>query len=475
MLPEAEMIKENQRLLNQLNVLSDGAIVFLSMLIGYWIRFYVFVGSISVGLSITIYFAIAAAVMSMLIFAVLGLYESFRVSILQREISRLFGGMLLVTLLLLAALFLMHMDNASRWHLAIFFSTAMMLLCGKRLTLRGILSKLRETGFNQKHVLIVGSGPMAEHYFEEITRHKTFGFHPLGYVSDSLDLHDVEHLGDYSSLERVLEATHPDEVVVAISDTDYSKMPVIIDACEKNGTKLSLIPFYALYMPANPQIDNLGGIPMINLRRIPLDNFGNAFIKRAVDITGSFLLLLVLSPLMLITALGVKLSSPGPVVFKQERVGLNKKIFKMYKFRSMRANGKETCGWSTNMDERRTRFGSFIRKFSIDELPQLYNVLIGSMSLVGPRPEVPFFVGQFKEEVPRYMVKHQVRPGITGWAQVNGLRGDTSILERVNHDIYYIENWTPLLDIKILFMTLFKFVNKETLRSTADEAQVSRS
>jgi Undecaprenyl-phosphate glucose phosphotransferase len=315
---------------------------------------------------------------------------------------------------------------------------------------------------------------MAEHYLEKIVQHKTFGFHAVGYVSDSSDLQGIECLGGYAALESILEASHPDEVVVAISDTDYSKMPMIIAACEKNGTKLSLIPFYALYMPANPQIDNLGGIPMINLRRIPLDNFGNAFMKRAVDIAGSFLMLLVLSPLMLITAIGVKLSSPGPVIFKQERVGLNKKPFKMYKFRSMRVNGKETCGWSTKVDERRTRFGSFIRKFSIDELPQLYNVLIGSMSLVGPRPEVPFFVGQFKEEVPRYMVKHQVRPGITGWAQVNGLRGDTSILERINHDIYYIENWTLLLDIKILFMTLFRFMNKERIRNTKDEAHALR-
>ena len=198
------MIKENQRLLNQLNVLSDGVIVFLSMLIAYWVRFRVFTGSESVGLRVTIAFAAASAVMSMLIFAVLGLYESFRVSHLQREISRIFGGMLLLTLLLLAALFLLHMDNASRWQLAAFFAVSMLLLWIKRLVLRGLLGRLRETGFNQKHVLIVGSGTMAGHYLEEIARHKTFGFSALGYVSDSPDLQGLAYLGGYNALESIL-------------------------------------------------------------------------------------------------------------------------------------------------------------------------------------------------------------------------------------------------------------------------------
>ena len=169
---------------------------------------------------------------------------------------------------------------------------------------------------------------------------------------------------------------------------------------------------------------------------------------------------------MLFAAVGVKLSSPGPILFKQERVGLNKKPFYMYKFRSMRVNDRQTTGWSTNSDPRKMKFGSFIRKFSIDELPQFFNVLKGDMSLVGPRPELPFFVNRFKESIPLYMVKHQVRPGITGWAQVNGLRGDTSIRARVDYDLYYIENWSMLFDIKILLMTPFKGVvnHQESLK-----------
>ena len=240
-------------------------------------------------------------------------------------------------------------------------------------------------------------------------------------------------------------------------------MQDIIANSEKNGVKVSLIPFYTKFLPAHPVYDEIGDVSLINIRHIPLDNIGNAFIKRTMDIVGSLLLVLLTSPLMLFAAIGVKLSSPGPILFRQERVGLGKKPFYMYKFRSMRVNDQQTTGWSTNSDPRKTRFGSFIRKFSIDELPQFFNVLKGDMSLVGPRPELPFFVNQFKESIPLYMVKHQVRPGITGWAQVNGFRGDTSIKGRIEHDLYYIENWTFLFDIKILFMTIFHFSNSEKL------------
>ena len=184
-----------------------------------------------------------------------------------------------------------------------------------------------------------------------------------------------------------------------------------------------------------------------------------------MDIVGSLLLIILTSPVMLVCALGVLLSSPGPVIFKQRRIGRNKQPFDMYKFRSMRVNSQQETGWSSQHDDRKTKFGAFMRKCSLDEFPQFFNVLKGDMSLVGPRPEVPFYVDQFKDEIPLYMVKHQVRPGITGWAQVNGLRGDTSIKARVEHDIYYIEHWRLLFDLKILLITVFKgkFMNEEKL------------
>ena len=248
-------------------------------------------------------------------------------------------------------------------------------------------------------------------------------------------------------------------------------MKKIINACEKDGTKLSVIPSYVKYMPANPQVDSINGLPLINLRRIPLDNVGNALIKRTADIVCALLLIVLTSPLMLIAAIGVKLSSPGPIIFKQERVGKDKKSFYMYKFRSMKVNSSQNTGWSKNEDNRKTWFGSLIRKCSVDELPQFFNVLKGDMSLIGPRPELPFFVEQFREEIPRYMVKHQVRPGITGWAQVNGFRGDTSISKRIEYDLYYIENWSPAFDLRILLMTVFCMFNREKINSQRDKGK----
>ena len=223
------------------------------------------------------------------------------------------------------------------------------------------------------------------------------------------------------------------------------------------------IPDYNNIIPTRPYTEDLMGLPVINIRHVPLTNTFNAFIKRSVDLVGAVCAIIIFSPIMLVTAIVIKLTSPGPLIYTQERVGLHNRNFKMYKFRSMevQAPSDEKSKWTTPHDPRVTPVGRFIRKTSIDEMPQFFNVLKGDMSLVGPRPERPFFVEKFKEEIPRYMVKHQVRPGLTGWAQVNGYRGDTSITKRIECDLYYIENWTLGLDFKILFLTIFKgFINK---------------
>ena len=233
--------------------------------------------------------------------------------------------------------------------------------------------------------------------------------------------------------------------------------------CEKSGVHTKFIPDYNNIIPTKPYTEDLVGLPVINIRRVPLSNMLNAFVKRAMDIFGALVALTLFSPVMLIITVIIKVTSPGPLIFKQERIGLQNKPFYMYKFRSMVVQdaSKEKAGWTVKNDPRVTPVGKFIRKTSIDELPQLFNILKGDMSLIGPRPERPQFVDKFKEEIPRYMIKHQVRPGLTGWAQVNGLRGDTSIQKRIEYDLYYIENWTLGFDIKILFLTFFKgFINK---------------
>ena len=244
---------------------------------------------------------------------------------------------------------------------------------------------------------------------------------------------------------------------------EYYKLGDMVAICEKSGVHTKFVPDYYKFISTNPVTEDLNGLPVINIRNVPLTNTVNKCIKRLVDIIGSIVCIILFSPIMAVVAVLVKKSSPGPIIFCQERVGLHNKPFKMYKFRSMgvQSASKEQKAWTVHNDPRVTPVGRIIRKTSLDELPQLFNVLKGDMSLIGPRPERPLFVEKFKEEIPRYMIKHQVRPGLTGWAQVNGYRGDTSIRKRIEYDLYYIENWTLGFDFKIIFLTFFKgFINK---------------
>ena len=458
------MIKENQRTLNQINGLTDVLILFPCMILAYFIRFTLFRGMPGhIGLSYYLMAVLCVSPLFWLLYGLMGLYDSFRAKNFLQEFSLLLRSNTIIFGILLAFFFAFKQFHLSRWTLFVFFALATITVAVKRWFLRRLLRSFREHGYNLKHVLLIGCGEQAQAYCRAVQNDRTLGFCVDSYLAPRDCLPGISYRGTYDALAHVLERAAPDEVVIALEADEYPYLQSIIASSEKNGVKMSLIPFYNKYMPSRPSIDEVGDVSLVNLRHIPLDNIGNAFLKRAVDIVGSLLLIVCTSPIMLFAALGVKLSSPGPILFKQERVGLNKKPFYMYKFRSMRVNDKQNTGWSTNSDPRKTKFGSFIRKFSIDELPQFFNVLMGDMSLVGPRPELPYFVNQFKESVPLYMVKHQVRPGITGWAQVNGFRGDTSIQGRIEHDIYYIENWTLLFDIKILFMTVFKFSNSETI------------
>lgn len=458
------MIKENQRTLNQINGLTDVLILFPCMILAYFIRFTLFHGMPGhIGLSYYLMAVLCVSPLFWLLYGLMGLYDSFRAKNFLQEFSLLLRSNTIIFGILLAFFFAFKQFHLSRWTLFVFFALATIAVAVKRWFLRRLLRSFREHGYNLKHVLLIGCGEQAQAYCRAVQNDRTLGFCVDSYLAPRDCLPGISYRGTYDALAHVLERAAPDEVVIALEADEYPYLQSIIASSEKNGVKMSLIPFYNKYMPSRPSIDEVGNVSLVNLRHIPLDNIGNAFLKRAVDIVGSLLLIVCTSPIMLFAAIGVKLSSPGPILFKQERVGLNKKPFYMYKFRSMRVNDKQNTGWSTNSDPRKTKFGSFIRKFSIDELPQFFNVLMGDMSLVGPRPELPYFVNQFKESVPLYMVKHQVRPGITGWAQVNGFRGDTSIQGRIEHDIYYIENWTLLFDIKILFMTVFKFSNSENI------------
>ncbi|MBR6406507.1 MAG: undecaprenyl-phosphate glucose phosphotransferase [Lachnospiraceae bacterium] len=337
----------------------------------------------------------------------------------------------------------------------------------QRNILRYIMVAVRKKGLNKKTILVVGYSRGAEGFLDRVRNNARWGYQIYGILDDRMPkgttFEKYEVIGKIDELAEILERNEVDEVFVTLRLREYEKLEEVVHACEKAGVMTKFVPDYGNLMSNNPYTEDLLGLPVIYVRQVPLNDILNAFMKRAMDIIGSLIAIILFSPVMLVTAILVKLSSPGPVIFKQERVGLHNRPFMMYKFRSMGVQREEDerGEWTTKNDPRVTKVGKIIRKTSIDELPQLFNVLSGKMSLVGPRPERPQFVEIFREEIPRYMVKHQVRPGMTGWAQVNGYRGDTSIRGRIDHDIYYIENWSLGLDFKILFLTVFKgFINK---------------
>ncbi|QOX65079.1 undecaprenyl-phosphate glucose phosphotransferase [Anoxybacterium hadale] len=460
------MIRENQRIFNTVQILADAFIFLTSMGCAYFLRFYRYEGG-HIRLEFYLQLCVVAIPIYLLIFNYYQLYESYRSKRLLLEIGRIikanFAGIIFIFLLS----FLIKEVNISRMVILLFgfFNTICMLI--SRIALRKTLRAFRRKGYNIKRLLIIGCSNLSMDFSKKIMSNKNLGYFVVGFLSNKMSACDVPpfpygipHKGTFSDLEEVIAKEGVDEAVVALEYDQYDALPDIIEICEKSGTKVSVIPFYTKYLPARPYIDEVEGLPVINIRRIPLDNLLNNWAKRLFDVFSALVLIILLSPILLAAALGVKLSSPGPILYKQERVGLNKKNFMMYKFRSMKmaSDGSDKTAWSTRNDPRKTKFGTFIRKYSIDELPQLFNVLEGTMSLVGPRPEIPYHVYNFKEQIPLYMVKHQVRPGITGWAQVNGLRGDTSIKKRIEHDIFYIENWSFLFDLKILIMTIFKGV-----------------
>lgn len=463
------MIKENQKLFNQLNVLSDAVISIVAVVFSYLLVFYLLVFERNYPLVDYIKLALLFVPVQLFTFGCIGLYDSYRTSTFGKELVRIIEAFFIDGLIMIAMLYIVKIINFSRWALAIFLMLDILMVSVKRLILRKTLKRFREKGYNKKYVVLIGGGDTARNYLETIRREKQMGFECAGYIADESDI-DAEYLGSFSEMFNILDRYSYSEAVCALDSDEMEHLGAAVEACEITGTKISVIPAIYQYMSATPAIDMVGGIPMMNIRRIPLDNMGNAFMKRAMDVIGSLVMIILSSPVMLISALVIKLTMGGQVIFRQQRVGLNKKIFTMYKLKSMKDNKESDTAWSTDNDPRKTRFGAFIRKFSIDELPQLFNVLKGDMSLVGPRPEIPFYVDSFKHSIPMYMLKHQVKPGMTGLAQVNGYRGDTSIKKRIEYDIEYIENWNIFLDISILIRTVFAgFVNKEKLKTKENE------
>lgn len=382
----------------------------------------------------------------LLLYSIFQLYMPRRVKSYRKELMDIIRANGIGFMIFILVLYFIKQEHFSRQMLCIFFFINISLEFASRYLIRTILWKMRKQGLNQKHILMIGESQMAEQYMDRLRENPKWGYQVFA------------HLKDEEKLERILEGNELDEVVIALRAEDYGKLERIVDVCEKAGVHTKMIPDFGNVISTRPYIEDVQGIPVIHVRRDPLNIMRNRAAKRAVDLIGATVAIILFSPVMLLTVLVVALTEEGSVIYRQERVGLHNQVFYMYKFRSMimQDEEKEKAEWSTRNDPRITPVGKLIRRTSIDELPQLFNVLKGEMSLVGPRPERPQFVQKFRDEIPRYMVKHQVRPGMTGWAQINGYRGNTSIEKRIEYDLYYIENWTMVFDMKILILTIFK-------------------
>jgi Undecaprenyl-phosphate glucose phosphotransferase len=466
------LIRDHQKYFNRLLVLLDAVVVAAS----YWLAWFLWLsGSVKemepgTGILPTeFYFTALIAIIPgyLILYNTFDLYSSKRTAKTTYEIFNIMKANTIGLIAIMVVLFAVNIPDFSRGMVGVFYGINIVADSMMRKYVRSILRFIRKKGYNIKHILLVGYSRAAEEYINKVTSNPEWGYVVCGILDDRVPVDavykGVKVIGDIDSLQAILPENQLDEIGITLALADYDRLEYIVNICEKSGVHTKFIPDYNSVIPSHPYLEDFGGLAVVNIRRVPLANTANMLIKRFVDIFGAVVAIVLFSPIMLIAVIGVKTTSKGPLIFKQERVGLHNRPFQMYKFRSMEVQESEDekKGWTRKNDPRVTKIGRILRKTSIDELPQFFNVLKGDMSLIGPRPERPLFVEKFKEEIPRYMIKHQVRPGITGWAQVNGYRGDTSIRKRIEYDLYYIENWSMALDFRILFLTFFKgFINK---------------
>jgi Undecaprenyl-phosphate glucose phosphotransferase len=388
-----------------------------------------------------------------------GQYLVHRLRRFREEMVAVVKGAALLALLVMATTFYRHDPYESRGIMVLFMAlTAGGMLAARRLTWEAV-RRLRRHGFNQSNVLIVGTGRVARKTARALKSAGWMGLNNCGFVEDNPGrwAGDLAVLGTTANLPELVEQHRVEHVFIALPLNRHAEARRVFDVLAQSLVEVRLVLDVPNLAGLSLTTTNLDGLPVIGLRESP--HFGlNLLVKRTMDVVLSSVGLVLLSPLLAMIALAVKRSSPGPVFYRQERCGLNGKPFAMLKFRTMRTDAEAQTGpvWAVKDDPRRTWLGSFLRRSSLDELPQLVNVLKGDMSLVGPRPERPVFIHQFRQTIPNYMARHCVKAGITGWAQVHGWRGNTSLRKRLQYDLYYITHWSPFLDIRILWMTLFR-------------------
>lgn len=472
-MPYRGLIREYSSLFNMMQRLMDWLAIYLSGIFAYYAadldEFFASLGIYSMPIAYTYVLAIAV-LLAIAIFPFLPIYRTWRGGSIYLEIKYISLGWLL-TAFFLATFALMTKTGAvySRHWAGVWFISGWFTLVSLRVLLRLLLRWMRSMGLNHRHIVIVGAGELGKEVAERINSASWIGLEIVGFFIKNGHNKSTGHmnssvpiLGDLSSLSQFVQRHSIDQIWIAMPLKEEDTVRAVLHELRHCAVDICYIPDIYGFQLLNHSFTEIAGLPVLNLSASPMEGV-NRWLKATEDQVLAFIILVLVSPLMVLIALGVKFSSPGPVFYRQERVSWNGIPFVMLKFRSMKVGVEDQTGpqWARRYESRATWFGALLRRSSLDELPQFINVLKGDMSIVGPRPERPVFIEQFKNEIPDYMKKHLVKAGITGWAQINGWRGDTDLKKRVEHDIYYIENWSIWFDLKIIFLTLLKgFVNK---------------
>ncbi|HEV7243277.1 MAG TPA: undecaprenyl-phosphate glucose phosphotransferase [Thermoanaerobaculia bacterium] len=459
------MIETKHRTLSSVYLVNDAVASNLAMLCAWALRFRFEVIPVVKGpqeLSTYVKLLPIVTLVFPLAFAVQGLYRIRPTRSKAEEWLSVAVGSVVATIILSGVLLWVRIGSAdlhySRATLALFMVLAMAFVMIGRTAVRLFVERRHRAGKDLDRVLIAGNGELARAVLERMKAHRErLGFRIVGYLRNGTDeeLPGLECLGSTAEAEEVVKTHAIDHVFVALPHASTQAMMALLDRLTRNLVAIHVVPDLLQFMVLRSRVEDLDGLPTINLSETPLEGWSR-FVKRGFDLVVTIAALIVLSPVMAIVAIAIWLEDGAPIFYRQVRMGLDGKPFEMVKFRSMRVGAEIATGavWAAKDDPRRTRVGRFIRAWSLDELPQLWNVLVGDMSVIGPRPERPEFVEQFRAEFPHYMLRHKVRAGMTGWAQVHGWRGNTSMRMRIEHDLYYIENWSLLLDLKILAMTV---------------------
>ncbi len=457
------MLKKHSQFFESLLFISDLFIIALSWLASYYFRF--FAGVIPVDKGVPGLFKYSLLLVPIIViwafaFKGFGLYRPKRIGSRRAELYDISKACVVSVLVLIALAYFLRFD-ISRTLFAVFTVINILALSIGRLLFRAALRYLRRNGYNLRFALIVGSGRPAASLIERLERHPEVGIKIEGIVSttegEAGKAANVKPLGHYRDIREIIRWRRIDNVFIALSWDEHSKVAEVLKAIGDEAVDIKVIPDIHEFITLRGGVEEFYGMPILNLRNSPLYGW-NMILKRSADILFASAALVFAFPAMLLIAALVKMTSRGPVLYRQERMGIGGEVFRMMKFRSMVSDAERDTGaiWARQDDPRRTGLGAFLRCTSLDELPQLFNVLKGDMSVVGPRPERPVFIDEFRKSIPGYMLRHKMKAGITGWAQVNGWRGNTDLRKRIEHDIFYIENWSLAFDMKILWLTVWK-------------------